>query len=112
MSKQGSLAGFRRTVVEAARKKILFLPHAIRQMSRLDRMITGQDVRRVVQRGEIIEDYPEDVRGHSCLLLGMDVEGRPIHVVCSPKPEFLAIITAYTPEPKEWDRSFKVRKKA
>ena len=63
-------------------------------------------------RGEIIEDYPEDVRGHSCLLLGIDLEGRPIRVVCSPKPEFLAIITAYTPEPKEWDSSFKVRKKA
>ena len=75
-------------------------------------MITGQDVRRVVLRGEIIEDYPEDVRGHSCLMLGIDAEGRAIHVVCSPKPEFLAIITAYTPEPTEWDSSFKVRKKS
>ena len=103
---------FRRIVVESARKKILFLPHAIRQMSRLDRMITAQDVRRIVLRGEIIEDYPEDVRGHSCLLLGFDAEGRPIHVVCSPKSEFLAIITAYTPEPTEWDSSFKVRRKA
>lgn len=112
MSKQESLVGFRRAVVESARRKILFLPHAIRQMSRLDRMITGQDVRRVVLRGEMIEDYPEDVRGHSCLLLGIDLERRPIHVVCSPKPEFLAIITAYTPEPKDWDSSFKVRKKA
>ena len=26
---------------EAAEKQILFLPHALRQMSRLDRMITG-----------------------------------------------------------------------
>ncbi len=103
---------FRRTVVESARKKILFLPHAIRQMSRLDRMITGKDVRHVVLRGEIIEDYPDDVRGHSCLLLGIDSKGRPIHVVCSPKAEFLAIITAYTPEPKEWDSSLKVRKKS
>ncbi len=113
MSDQDNLAAttFRRTVVESARKKILFLPHAIRQMSRPDRMITGQDVRRVVMRGEIIEDYPEDVRGHSCLLHGIDLEGRPIHVVCSPKPEFLAIITAYTPEPSEWDASFQARKK-
>ena len=112
MSKQDSLAAFRRAVLESARKKILFLPHAIRQMSRPDRMITSQDVRRVVVRGEIIEDYPEDVRGHSCLMLGIDVEGRPIHVVCSPKIEFLALITAYTPEPTEWDSSFKVRKKS
>lgn len=110
MSEQDSLAAFRRAVVKSARKKILYLPHAIRQMSRPDRMITGQDVRRVVVHGEIIEDYPEDVRGHSCLLHGTDLDGRPIHVVCSPKPEFLAIITAYTPAPNEWDSSFKVRK--
>ncbi len=34
-----------------------------------------------------------------------------IDLVWSPKPEFLAIITAYTPEPDEWDTAFKVRKK-
>ncbi len=108
---QNKVVAFRREVIEAARKRILFLPHAIRQMSRPDRMITGRDVRRVVMRGEIIEDYPEDVRGHSCLMFGLDLLGRAIHVVCSPKREFLAIITAYTPEPDEWDPSFKLRKK-
>jgi hypothetical protein len=110
MSEPASIAAFRRTVVESARKKILFLPHAIRQMSRPDRMITSEDVRRIVLRGEIIEDYPEDVRGRSCLLNGIDLEGRPIHVVCSPKPAFLAIITAYSPDPNEWDSSFRMRK--
>ncbi|MCU1236766.1 MAG: hypothetical protein JWP63_4733, partial [Candidatus Solibacter sp.] len=30
-------------------------------------MISVVEVRRVVMRGEIIEDYPEDARGHSCL---------------------------------------------
>lgn len=112
MTEQDSLAAFRSTVIESARRKILFLPHAIRQMSRPDRMITSEDVRRVVLRGEVIEDYPEDVRGHSCLLIGVDLEGRPVHVVCSPKPDFLAIITAYTPDPNEWDSSFKVRKQS
>ena len=72
MSRKDSQVGLRGAVVESARRKILFLPHAVRQMSRPDRMITGQDVRRVVMDGEIIEDYPEDVRGQSCLLLGID----------------------------------------
>ncbi len=27
--------------------------------------------------GELIEDYPEDVRGHSCLLLGFEDAGDP-----------------------------------
>jgi hypothetical protein len=54
-------------------------------------MITDLDVRRVVVRSEVIDDYPEDVRGHSCFMLGLGLDGRPIHVVCSPKPAFLAI---------------------
>ena len=112
MPPNDSLDALRRSVLQSARQKILFLPHAIRQMSWPDRMITALEVRQVVMRGEIIEDYPEDSRGHSCLLLGRDAEGRAIHVVCSPKPGFLAIITAYTPDPSEWDAEFRVRRKA
>ncbi len=52
--------------------------------------------------GEVIEDYPEDARGHSCLILGRG-EGRYIHVVCSPKAEYLAIITTYLPAPEQWE---------
>jgi hypothetical protein len=94
----------------AAWKKLLFLPHAVRQMSRSDRMISVQEVRRVVLRGEIIEDYPEDARGHSCLMSGMGDAGRKIHVVCSPRDEYLAIITAYVPEADEWDAEFRTRR--
>ena len=106
-----SLDAFRKVIVSAARRKLLFLPHAIRQMSRPDQMISTLDVRRAVLSGEIIEDYPEDARGHSCLIPGMDDEDRAIHVVCSPKPEFLAIITAYVPEASEWDEELRVRTK-
>ena len=54
-------------VRQSAAKRILFLPYAIRQMSRVDRMISTADIRTVIEHGEVIEDYPEDVRGHSCL---------------------------------------------
>lgn len=60
-------------VRRAAKTRLLFLPHAIRQMSRPDRMITVREVRRTVVAGEMIEDYPEDMRGHSCLMLGLGV---------------------------------------
>jgi hypothetical protein len=96
-------------VRESAEKKILFLPHAIRQMSRLDRMITTQEVREVVTTGEIIENYPEDARGHSCLLFKSLETGRIIHVVCAPKPEYLAIITAYIPSSAQWTNNFRER---
>lgn len=97
-------------VRSASRKKILYLPHAVRQMSRPDRMITTAEVRQVVQMGKLIEDYPEDPRGHSCLILGAGQHKRPIHVICSPKTEYLAIITAYLPSEDEWEDNFSKRK--
>jgi hypothetical protein len=90
--------------------RILYLQHAVRQMSRLDRMITTADVRHVVEHGEVIEDYPDDARGHSCLILGSGKYGRVIHVVCAPKDEYLAIITAYVPDTKEWVHGCRERK--
>ena len=96
-------------VRQAAAKRILFLAHAVRQMSRQDRVITTSEVHGVVDVGEVIEDYPEDVRGHSCLMFGYGDGGRAIHIVCSPKDEYLAIITAYVPEKDEWSDDFRTR---
>ncbi len=73
-------------------------------------MIEPVEVRMVVDEGEIIEDYQEDSRGHSALLHGMGFGGRSIHVVCAPKKEFLAIITAYLPDKREWSEDFRTRK--
>jgi Domain of unknown function (DUF4258) len=93
----------------AASKRLLFLPHTIRQMSRPDRMITSKDVEDVVMTGEVIEDYPEDTRGHSCLILGYVTNNRYIHVVCAPKDEYLAIITTYLPNLIQWTPDFRER---
>ena len=90
--------------------RILFLPHAVRQMARPDRMVTVRDVRNCILHGEVIEDYPEDVRGHSCLILGTVETARPIHVVCAPKDDYLAIITAYQPNSNDWETDWKTRR--
>lgn len=94
----------------SAIRKVLFLPHALRQMLRPERMIDRSDVLLVITNGEIIEDYPSDVRGHSCLMLGHDTEGRPLHVVCAPKDDYLAIITAYRPNVPDWLPDFRARR--
>ena len=99
-------------VRRAAEQRILFLPHAVRQMSRPERMITLAEVRAVVKTGDVIEDYPDDPRGHSCLMLGWGESGQAIHVVCAPREDFLAIITAYVPSEDEWERDFKVRRRS
>jgi hypothetical protein len=96
-------------VQEAANKRLLFLPHTIRQMVRPDRMITTTEVHEVIKTGEVIEDYPADVRGHSCLILGFGQDNRAIHVVCAPKDEYLAIITAYIPNLDQWTPDFRGR---
>ena len=105
--------GFTDTLVavrRAAGHRVLFLPHAVHQMTRPERMTTTDDVRLVVEQAEVIEDYPEDARGHSCLMLGVGTEGRCLHVVCSPKEDYLAIITAYVPSQEEWESDSRTRR--
>jgi len=52
---------------------------------------------------EVIEDYPDDKYGPSCLVLGFTQAGRPLHVVCSyPSRSCLKIITLYEPDPLAW----------
>ncbi|MEP6945794.1 MAG: DUF4258 domain-containing protein [Acidobacteriota bacterium] len=68
-------------------QRMIFLPRAGRQMARPDRSISSADIRLVIFEGGVIEDHPEDQRGHNCLLFSFDVVGRAIHVICSPKIE-------------------------
>lgn len=96
-------------IIAIAKKKILFSPHAIKQMSRPDRMITTDEIKEAILLGEIIEQYPEDQRGESCLVLHSK-KNRILHIVCAPKTDYLAIITAYLPIPGQWSSDFKVRK--
>lgn len=99
-----------RRVRDSAKAKILFLPHALRQMNRPERMIRASEIQDVIERGEIIEDYPEDTRGHSCLMLGRGESQRPIHVVCTSKEDYLAVIPAFLPDELEWTDGLTVRK--
>ena len=93
-----------------ADKKILYTIHAIRQMNSEKRLISTEEVEEKIYKGSIIEEYPDDKRGHSCLINGR-IKVRPIHVVCAPKDEYLAIITSYLPDPKLWNNEYTKRKK-
>ncbi len=97
-------------IILSAKKRILFLPHAIKQMSRPDRMIAADEIRDAVSFGEVIEEYPEDQRGESYLIFHANKQNRVIHVVCAPKTEYLAIITAYLPASDQWSSDFKTRR--
>jgi len=60
------------------------------------------DLENALLNGEIIEDYPEDPRGKSCLVLGYS-DGRAIHIVCGfTSLQWLRVITVYLPKPPKW----------
>lgn len=63
----------------------------------------------IAGRSEIIEDYPNDKYGPSCLILAYTEAGRPLHVQCSyPSRPLVKIITVYQPDPDLWI-DFRVR---
>jgi hypothetical protein len=84
--------------------------HAVRQM--IARKITNEEIIETVLAGVVIEDYPTDKYGPSCLVSGETVQKRSLHVQCSyPSRPLVKIITAYEPAPAEWDETFKHRKR-
>ncbi len=60
------------------------------------RRISVQEIGEAIGAGEIIEDYPDDKYGPSCLVLGLTAVSRPLHMQCSyPTRPFIKIITVY-----------------
>lgn len=94
-----------------ARERIVYSAHALAEMLAEAEVITVEEVKKVVLTGKIIEDYPEDKRGHSFLILAKVYDIRPVHVVCAPKDGYLAIITVYVPTVNKWEPGYRIRRK-
>ena len=91
-----------------ARGQFEFSQHAVDQS--IIRRVSVLEIREVIAVGEVIEVYPEDKYGPSCLIFGKTDAGRPIHVQCSdPSRPVVKIITMYEPDPALW-ADFKVRR--
>ncbi len=92
------LANIREAI--ASRRYLLTL-HAVRQAE--EREIAVQEIEEAFLAGdpEIIEDYPQDARGSSCLILAQTAAGRTLHVQVS-YPPTVWIITVYEPSPDKW----------
>lgn len=60
------------------------------------------EIEEAIANGEILEDYPDDPRGPSCLILG-HAGRKAIHIVCgSTKTDWIRIITVYIPLKPKW----------
>ena len=83
--------------------------HAVRLM--VTRNISPAEIAECVLAGEVIEDYPDDKYGPSCLVFGRTKGGRALHFQCShPSRALVKVITAYEPDQVEWDETLKQRK--
>jgi hypothetical protein len=70
---------------------------------RLDDELTVLQLEYALLNGTILETYPDDPRGESCLVLGFTPEGTPVHIVCGRKSAgHLFIITVYIPTMPKW----------
>ena len=87
---------------------IRWTDHALKRL--LFRGISQADVLQAIHSGEIIEDYPDDYPYPSCLLLGTDTSEAALHVCCGRGPGEIWMITAYHPNPDEWETDLKTRK--
>lgn len=94
------------TLIQGIREKVAvgafeFSQHATDQS--ILRHLSVQEIREAIAVGEVIEDYPNDKYGPSCLILGFTGAARPIHVQCSyPSRPLIKIITLYEPDPTLW----------
>ena len=89
--------------------QLLFRVHAIQRM--FERKISVEDVKHILDAGEVIEDYPDDTPYPSQLMLGSR-EARPLHLVVASNVEDRQkiVITVYEPDPNQWEADFKRRK--
>lgn len=87
---------------------IIMTAHVIKRCK--ERNIDSDSIINVIMHGEIIKQYEDDKPFPSCLLFGMSVNGRYLHVVVASDNINLHIITAYYPNIDEWEPDFKTRK--
>ncbi|BAU10566.1 hypothetical protein LEP3755_10500 [Leptolyngbya sp. NIES-3755] len=101
-------------MIEAIRQKFAaeqfeFSKHATDQS--IVRRIQVQEIREAIANGQVIEDYPNDKYGPSCLISGLTQSRRPIHVQCSyPTRALIKIITVHEPDSDRWNDDFTQRK--
>ena len=88
--------------------KIKWSLHAMKRLR--ERHISLANFETCIMKGEIIRQYPDDRPTPSCLILGWVTENIPLHVVVGCDGTFLYAITAYYPDPDEWEADMKTRK--
>jgi uncharacterized protein DUF4258 len=93
-----------------AREAIQVSRHALHELEE-DALLLDL-VLAATRAGEVIEDYPTDPRGPSCLVCSALGEGLWVHTVwgCDTASGIAVLITVYRPTAERWENDFKTRR--
>jgi hypothetical protein len=82
--------------------RLKFSEHATQRM--FERHLSTQEVRAVLEQGDLVEEYLDDLPLPSRLVVGRQ-RGRWLHVVVAHDPETdtTVVITVYEPDPSQWE---------
>jgi len=72
-----------------------------------------RDILAGVEKAAVVEDYPAFPKGRAVLVLQLDKDARPIHVVWGIPKGFTfpaVVVTAYRPSSDRWDGTFTKRR--
>jgi len=75
-----------------------------------ERKISIENIRNIIESGDVIEDYSLEMPEPSRLILGY--QGRkPVHIVVSENKTAneIIIITVYSPDPTRWNKDHRSR---
>ena len=94
--------------------RLIYTPHALREAQQDH--VSLMDIRMsVALNGEIIEDYPHDPSGPSCLIYSELHEQEPLHSCWGYQQiiGYAILITVYRPDekPEKWSPDFRQRRK-
>ncbi len=90
-------------IINAIRnRRVRITEHADEEI--LDDNLSYEEIYSSVIQGEVIEDYSNDKPYPSCLIMGKNFSGEPIHSVWAYNSDnqWAVLITVYRPNPERW----------
>jgi methanogenic corrinoid protein MtbC1 len=102
-----------KTIAEIRQQLLLgkfeFTRHAFKRA--IERNISELEIIEAGANSLIVEDYPTDKYSPSCLLLGITIANRVLHLqVSRMESDLVKIITLYEPDDDEWTDNYTTRR--